>query len=964
MPPPAAEGETAALSRPPSSTTADEMATILGPPTSAPASFSAAAIQPGYEINHRYRVIKLLGRGGMGAVYHAWDDELGVAVALKVILPQLHDLATADDIARRFKQELLLARQITHKNVVRIHDIGEVDGIKFISMPYIKGEDLATILKRGPLPVPRALHLARQIAAGLAAAHDAGVVHRDLKPGNIMIEEEEHALLMDFGIARSVRGATTAGTIIGTVIGTLEYMAPEQARGEPVDGRADIYAFGLILSEMLIGPRHLGGDSAMRDLVARMNSAPAPLRATNSSIPEALDAIVTKCLQPAREQRFETCQDLIAALDRLDAEGRPLPEKMTRPATWKLGAATLALIAAAALGTRLFFGGPAAPPAPHEPVSVLIADLDNSVGDPVFSGALEDALTLAMEEAAFITTFPRATAATLYAQLKPGARLDEGGARVVSQREGIRVVLAGGIASSGRGYRLTVRAIDPIPGTVVATASEDADSKGEVLAAVASVAARLREALGDTTTESAQLAAAETFTAASLEAAKSYATAQDLQLAARHEEAIVQYRRAVEQDPNFGRAYSGWAMSASTLGRTDEAEKLFKEALARLDRMTEREKFRTLGLYYSRVARDPEKAIENFSQLVERYPADSVALNNLALGHFNALNFPKALEYGKRLVDVYPGRALYQYNFALYAMYAGDFALSRTHAELAIKGNPDTPKAYLALATAALATDNAAEARAAWDRATASGAGGASLAAIGKADLNLYEGRAEEALAGLEAAIEKDRGARNTAGTAQKLVALGEAFQMLGRQREALASVGAALELSRAVEISVPAARALLGARRRADAMKVAADLANRLPAQPRAYAKVIEAEAAAADGNTVQAVETLREALKLADLWLVRYSLGVSYVQAGAYAQALSELEACEKRLGEAAAVFLNDVPSWRYTAPLHYWLARARDGVGVQALALEGYKKYLALREEHRADPLAADARRRLSR
>src|SRR6185369_5743317 len=280
----------------------------------------------GEAFGSRYHIIKLLGMGGMGAVYQAWDQELGVAVALKVIRPEATaDPTAAQEMERRFKRELLLARQVTHTNVVRIHDLGELKGIKYITMPYVQGEDLATYLNRdGKLPVKRALTIARQVAHGLAAAHAAGVVHRDLKPANIMIGDGAHALIMDFGIARlagmdalSAAPMTTSGfaavpafhasesddstmnvggrpldpaaspadgITIGTVqagsstavegatvappsravlapsalatlgqsgiVGTRAYMAPEQARGLAVDQRADIYAFGMILSEM------------------------------------------------------------------------------------------------------------------------------------------------------------------------------------------------------------------------------------------------------------------------------------------------------------------------------------------------------------------------------------------------------------------------------------------------------------------------------------------------------------------------------------------------------------------------------------------------------------------------------------------------------------------------------------------------------------------------------------------
>ena len=187
-----------------------------------PLSTGSGPLVPGQAFGPRYQVIKLLGAGGMGEVYHAWDQELAVAVALKVIRPEATaEPEAAADLHRRFKRELLLARQVTHKNVVRIHDMGEVGGVKYITMPYIAGDDLAAILRReGKLTVPRALGIARQVAAGLAAAHEAGVVHRDLKPPNIMIDPDGNALIMDFGIARSVDtgGSTVAGMVVGTLV--------------------------------------------------------------------------------------------------------------------------------------------------------------------------------------------------------------------------------------------------------------------------------------------------------------------------------------------------------------------------------------------------------------------------------------------------------------------------------------------------------------------------------------------------------------------------------------------------------------------------------------------------------------------------------------------------------------------------------------------------------------------------
>ena len=274
----------------------------------------------GQAFGPRYHIIRLLGIGGMGAVYQAWDQELGVAVALKVIRPEASgDRLAAEDLARRFKRELLLARQVTHKNVVRIHDLGELYGIKYITMPYVQGSDLATVLKNEvKLTVPRALKIAKQLVGGLAAAHDAGVVHRDLKPANIMMDVDDHPMIMDFGIARSTAGG--GGTLTGAVVGTLEYMAPEQAKGEEVDHRADLYAFGLILYDMLVGVRQ--PKSAVSELMGRMQQAPASVRTIDAEIPEPVERVIERCLQPEAANRYQSAEELASDLACLDAHGQ------------------------------------------------------------------------------------------------------------------------------------------------------------------------------------------------------------------------------------------------------------------------------------------------------------------------------------------------------------------------------------------------------------------------------------------------------------------------------------------------------------------------------------------------------------------------------------------------------------------------------------------------------------------
>ena len=314
-------------------------------------------------------------------------------------------------------------------------------------------------------------------------------------------------------------------------------------------------------------------------------------------------------------------------------------------------------------------------------MSVLIADFDNKTGDPLFEGSLEQALQIGIEGASFVSSYERGIAKKIAGEMQSTDKLDSDSAQLVAVREGITLVLAGSIATNGDEFDLMVNAIAPRTGEVVAGVDVTAPSKLEVLTAIGELAADLREELGDKSVDREALAVSETFTAMSLEAAREYETAQQLQYAAKYEQAVEHYRAAVEHDPKFGRAYSGWAVAARSLGRTSEAAEAWEKAMANLGSMTERERLRTQGMYYWGVTRNTQKAIETYENLVEKYPADHVGHNNLAVQYFLALDFDKALLEGGKAVEIYPSNAIARSNYALYAMYSSDFDTAVVEAE-------------------------------------------------------------------------------------------------------------------------------------------------------------------------------------------------------------------------------------------------------------------------------------------
>ncbi|MEQ1760246.1 MAG: protein kinase [Vicinamibacterales bacterium] len=933
-------------------------------------------LTPGKPFGSRYHIIRLLGLGGMGAVYQAWDTELSVAVAIKVIRPEaMNDPAAAREIERRFKRELLLAREVTHKNVVRIHDLGEIDRIKYITMSYIDGMDLASMLKRDrQFPVAQAMVILRSFLPGLVAAHSAGVVHRDLKPANIMLGTRGDALIMDFGIAYSTRDADiganeikanlpeelrrAAGhgdgaTLAGSVLGTVHYMAPEQARGEQVDQRADVYAVGLILYDMLLGRRRAEkADSAVGELEARMKQAPPSVRSVAPEIPAALDAIVSRCLEPDPGRRFQTTSELAAALDRLDDNGELLPVR--RVVGLPLMAATVVILVGLAAGVwyyqRQFIPAPV-----HDPVSVVIADFQNQTGDVTFDRTLEPMLKRALEGAGFISAYDRsALARTVGARLPE--TLDQVAAREIAVKEGLGVVLSGVIRTQGAGYGVSVTATQTVTGEVIADVQGRAANKDQVLATATRLVSNVRQALGDETSESAQMFAMASLSATSLDVVREYAAAQDAASRNRFEEAMQSALKAVELDPTFGIGYQLLAVASRNVGRQADAEKYINQALRYLDGMTERERFSTRGMFY-RVTGDYQQCVKEYGDLLARYSADVTGHNQLALCASQLRDMNRAMSEMRKVVELLPNRVVFRDNLALYANYAGDFETAETEARTV-----QEPDAYaqLALAFSQMGQGQLPEASQTYQNLAGIGALGASFSASGLGDLAVFEGRFADAQRILERGAADDLAANNPNRAAAKFAALAYAHILRGQNRPAVAAAQKALTNSSAVKIRFLAARVFIEARDLVSAAPLMTGLAAELQSEPQAYAKLLEGEIALQGKNLREAIRLFTDANTLLDTWIGHFDLGRAYLEGGQLPQADSEFDRCLKRRGEALSLFLDEEPTFGFLPPVYYYQGRVREALQNAGFA-EPYRTYLSIRGRAGEDPLLPEVRRR---
>jgi serine/threonine protein kinase/tetratricopeptide (TPR) repeat protein len=735
-------------------------------------------LQAGSLLGARYEILQMLGQGGMGAVYKARDRELDRLVAIKVIRP---DLAGDPDILKRFKQELILARQVTHKNVVRIFDLGEAEGFKFITMEYVEGRDLKSILaERAKLPPEEAVGIMEQVCRALDAAHTEGVVHRDLKPQNIMLDNEGKVLVMDFGIARSVESSGLTQT--GALVGTPEYMSPEQAKGEDVDVRSDLFTLGIIFYQLLTGKVPFKANTTVATLLKRTQERAVPPVKEDPSVPLFLSDVVDKCLEIDTKHRYQKASEILADLEaHRQPRGtslllrlphfRTVEEFRTR---WVAPVLSVALLLAVGIVFRGKIFGPSTKPKSTGPaISLAILPFRNASGDPSLDlgTSFAEMLSTDVGQSAYLQTIPPDRLQQVLHDLRiaPNSSPDPDTIGLVAKSLNAQTVVWGTLTKLGDRIHVEAALRDLRKDRGVSL-KDDAPNVDALPATIDRLARAIRENLSLSSSVLKELEA-QAFkpSSTSVPALRDYNEGLELARQGNYLQGRKRFEAATQGDPGFALAYSKLGEVDSALGYDGDAEQASRKAVGLSHSLPAPERYR-IEANHARIMRDYPKAIEAYQNLLKAAPGDMEVQFSLAGIYEDMGLFDQAREVYSRMLTSDPKHLDAQFRMGGVEVQSG---------------NPQKGLEYLNGAlTVAVEVGNEEE------RANI-------LRVMGVAYLMLN--KFDEALRDFQASLEIMRRLEDKKGIADSLYAMAEVHDSLGKPDLALKGYNEALQLRREI---------------------------------------------------------------------------------------------------------------------------------------------------------------------